>query len=326
MSIEPLLRVARSQREQNRRHQDEHAAGRQQHLSNVAGEKDRLQAAHIIFGGHDCREPLQRRGHAGDLEQEPREIEPGQKGDEHGELAGQKLRARDGRDQEPETERDGEEDDNNLTIVCVDPAPVNCGLAVYDMQSKQFIKVTTKSFDSKKELSDMGNARLLENVASFIKKSPVFQQPNTMVFVENQSVGSDNNKAFSNSRNLAVQYCFQSILGADRCVPVPPASVKAHFRQHFPLLPRNQRTRSRQYRLDKKNAVAFGSKLVGQAMRDKIARRKNKKVDDAYDAVVITQYALECFDLQYVNDEQRVVCRKKTVEKKKKRLRRCDMR
>lgn len=225
-----------------------------------------------------------------------------------------------------DSDSDAEEENANLTIVCVDPAPVNCGLAVYDMQSKQFIKVTTKSFDSKKELSDMGNARLLENVASFIKKSPVFQQPNTMVFVENQSVGSDNNKAFSNSRNLAVQYCFQSILGADRCVPVPPASVKAHFRQHFPLLPRNQRTRSRQYRLDKKNAVLFGSKLVGQAMRDKIARRKNKKVDDAYDAVVITQYALECFDLQYVNDEQRVVCRKKTVEKKKKRLRRCDMR
>lgn len=214
-------------------------------------------------------------------------------------------------------EEEEEEEEKGVILVCVDPAPINCGLAVYDMQSGEFLEVTTKSFDSKKELSDMGNARLLENVASFIKNASVFKRSNTMVFVENQSVGDHQNKAFSNSRNLAVQYCFQSILGAQRCVPVPPASVKAHFREQFPLLPETQRSRSRQYRLDKKNAIAFGSQLVGRELRAKIARRKNKKIDDAYDAVVITQYALECFDICYSPEEDRVVCVKKAVAKKR---------
>jgi hypothetical protein len=196
--------------------------------------------------------------------------------------------------------------DDDIVIVCVDPAPINCGISVYDVKNKAFSQVITKSFFTSKD-GDMGNARLLESVSSFIKNTALFHESNTIVFVENQSVGGSDNRAFSNSRNLAVQYCFQSVLGSDRCIPVSPSSVKAHFRTEFPLLERHGSSRSRQYRLDKKNAIAFGSRLVGPRLRQQILSRRNKKIDDSYDAVVINQYVLERFKLQYSTEDQRVI-------------------
>jgi hypothetical protein len=217
------------------------------------------------------------------------------------------------------SQEEKDDDDDEITIICIDPAPNNCGISVYDFKNKMFLEVITKNFCKRLDAktTDMGNTRLLESVAKFVKNTALFHEPNTIVFVENQSVGGTDNKAFSNSRNLAVQYCFQSVLGANKCVPVAPSAVKAHFRHEFPLLPKATHSRSRQYRLDKKNAIAFGSRLVGHRLKQKIMSRKNKKIDDSYDAVVITQFVLERFRLCFSEEEQCVVYQQLAPHKKK---------
>lgn len=204
--------------------------------------------------------------------------------------------------------------DRPIIIVCIDPAPVNCGISVYDTSTSSFLQVETKCFYQKEQENDtdLGNVELLNSVSRFIKRNAVFQQKNSIVFIENQTVGSADGHSFSNAKNIAVQYCFQSILGAKRCIPIPPSSVKSHFRHEFPLLKSDPKVkkstmRARQYRLDKKNAIRFGSKLVGPKIRRSIAKRTNKKVDDSYDAVVINQYALECFQLEFSTEKQRVL-------------------
>ncbi len=220
-----------------------------------------------------------------------------------------------------EDDDDVEQDLNEINIVCIDPAPKNCGISVYNTGNASYIQVGTKRFSTKtQDETDLGNVHLLDSVSRYIGENSIFEQENTIVFIENQTVGSGDGHSFSNAKNVAVQYCFQSILGAQRCIPIPPASVKAHFRAQFPLLggPKTKSSRSRQYKLDKKNAVAFGSRLVGATMKQSIASRKNKKVDDAYDAVVINQYVLECFDLEFSQEEHRVLWQRK----KKKSARR----
>jgi hypothetical protein len=227
-----------------------------------------------------------------------------------------------------ECDNDIEKENNKaIILVCIDPAPINCGISVYDTSTSSFLQVETKCFYQKQNETDtdLGNVGLLDSVSRFIKRNPVFQKENTLVFIENQTVGGSDGHSLSNAKNVAVQYCFQSILGAKRCIPIPPSSVKAHFRHEFPLLEHDPKVkkstmRDRQYRLDKKNAIRFGSRLVGADIKRAIAKQRNKKIDDSYDAVVINQYALECFQLEFSEEKQRVLftkLAKKRVRKAK---------
>src|SRR5579871_4554650 len=88
ISGEPLLRIARGQREKDRALEEQHGDVAQKERPNVAGEEDGLQARDQIARGDDEGDPLDDPRHRVDLEEEAREEETRQESGEERHLRG----------------------------------------------------------------------------------------------------------------------------------------------------------------------------------------------------------------------------------------------
>jgi hypothetical protein len=206
---------------------------------------------------------------------------------------------------EDQEEEEEEKEKKERWIAAVDPGPKNCGIAIYDLTTKKAIRIRSKRFLDDDE-SDLGNARLIEEVRTFILRDKHLSSDNLVcVFVENQTVSAPGGDAFTNAKNVAIQYCFQSVFGKRRCVPVAPGSVKAHFREHFPVL--ENASRKQQYRQNKRSAVVLGRKLVGPFL----AITVKGKTDDPFDAAIIGAYAIAKYHFDEETNEVTKLQRKK---------------
>ena len=90
-------------------HQQHDGDGLTEHRPDVAGQEHRLKARDQVAGRHDHRDPLDRRRHGVDLEEEAGEQEGRQEGGHQGKLRGQELVLRGSRDQQPLPERRDQE-------------------------------------------------------------------------------------------------------------------------------------------------------------------------------------------------------------------------
>lgn len=231
--------------------------------------------------------------------------------------------------------------DNNIVekpnIVVIDPGIYNCGISYYSLEKEKYIKVFRKAFlkrpkEGEQKKADNGNRKLIQSVKNFIKEEKekedgIFKNENTIVFVENQTLGKSFSNgpnylkkgSFTNAKNLAVQNTFQITFEETKCHAINSASVKAHFRDKFPLEPGAKQ--SKQYRLDKKNAIVFGKTLIPYTLNAELHYKYKGKEDDCYDAIVMTEYVKQSFDFVYYKNEKQfhaIKINKKPKSKKKK--------
>lgn len=230
----------------------------------------------------------------------------------------------------PDTDDNVDIDDNFCNnsklpkIIAIDPAPFNCGISLYNLETQEFEKIIRKSFISYKENeTDIGNSKLINAITKYIDddKDNIFSWENdndVYIFIENQTLGKENSNssgnkgkdAFSNAKNLAVQYSIQSYF-KERVIPIGSSSIKSHFREHFPLV----EDKKKQYREDKKNAIIFGKTLISERMERNISNKYHGKEDDVYDSVVMIQYVLEMF--YYDRNSKKFIKKPKSKKKQK---------
>ena len=208
---------------------------------------------------------------------------------------------------EAEDEDDDEDEDKdcegtkkrprtNVILWGVDPGSVNCGLCKLNATSGEVLDLRRVEFRQSQKMAgnghrraadtDLGNGRLMDSVSHYILVTAVKDFTNTLVPIEVQPPTSDR-------EIVSVQHTFQALMGSDKCLPVSPHAVKAHFSEYFPAKPGAKRNSPEQYRYDKRNAIINGRRFVPRRVREKYERENPDKKDDAYDAYWIARFAAE---------------------------------
>lgn len=212
-------------------------------------------------------------------------------------------------------------DKEDQIIIGIDPGSVNCGLCQYNVTKEVprsmhricFRKSYHTDEKGKKPKSafDTGNVKLIDSVVNYISKNKaVFE--GKMVFIEDQKGDS--------KEILAVQHAFQAILGAERCIPVKPSSIKCAYSDYFPKKPgieklSYEKRMQVQYAYDKTNARKNGRSLVPYSVRSKFERANPTKKDDGYDAFWVGKYASE-FLIQKRKKQKKLINKRPRMTKK----------
>lgn len=196
-------------------------------------------------------------------------------------------------------DRDGEGRKKARTSVIlwgIDPGPVNCGMCKYDATRGVALELKRVEFRQSQRMgengrrraadTDLGNAQLVNSVSQYILVTAAEDFAGCLVPTEVQPPDA-------NREAVAVQHAFQALMGSDKCLPVSPHAVKAHFSEYFPAKPGVPRNSAEQYRYDKRNAIVNGRRFVPRRVRDKYERENPQKKDDGYDAYWIARFAAE---------------------------------
>ena len=222
---------------------------------------------------------------------------------------------------------------SRLLINGIDPGSVNCGISTYNATTDQVHKLQRISFrnkivkgpDGKKKASDtdLGHAKLVEQVAQYFVANPEFFR--NITFIENQfsdDINSDRRDAHK-SEGRAVQLAFQTLLG-ENCIPVAPHAVKQHFSDYFPKVTgidhlSLSEQRNKQYYADKRNAKINGRLFTPSAVRIPYEKENPTKKDDGYDAFWIAKYGYECKYKEKEKEKEKKKPKKKQDNKRPRR-------
>lgn len=216
-------------------------------------------------------------------------------------------------------------------LFAIDPGPRNTGWALFDRKKKKIVSAKKHAFREKQSKNDpkknvsAGNLELINSVKKWCKENDEkLGNADVCFFVEDQIMGRLN---YTWEPSL-IQTVIYTLYGPpiDRCVIVPPHSVKSHFRQYFPRLERKENEtesayNERQYRFDKSNSVKYGKKFISEKILDEL---EEDKLDDVMDAVWIALYIDELMDgkpshSEIQKEEKKQEKQKEKEEKMKKR-------
>jgi hypothetical protein len=203
-------------------------------------------------------------------------------------------------------------------IVGIDPGEVNMGIAAVGETSGKLKFATLHSL--RKTNEKVTQPELLDRLKNFINEDPygIFSKATTIA-VEDQVTERARvaRSGFLNKmNNTALQNGLQALIGS-KCKIVQPAALKMRYAKYFPK--EEGLNEEQQRRLNKKNAVVSGRKVLSTSELGVIDVSLKSKLDDVFDSIWIAKYAREALVLGLPTVKERKKKEKKKGNGRKKR-------